>query len=68
MGGVLLRQDVLAMVRVGNSMWTAAGYILWVWENCHTSVLALNPNPQIKPNPVNPRLPYLRLCLPRLKP
>ena len=30
-------QDVLAMVRVGDMMWTAAGYIVWVWDKCHTS-------------------------------
>jgi hypothetical protein len=30
-------QDVLAMVPVGDKMWSAAGFIVWVWDNCHTS-------------------------------
>ncbi len=25
------------MVPVGDKMWSAAGFIVWVWDNCHTS-------------------------------
>jgi len=30
-------QDVLAICRVGDTMWTAAGHIVWVWINPESS-------------------------------